>query len=57
LKPAQANNLQDPISKILNTKQGWWGGSSGRGPEFKLQNCKKKKMKTDMFVCLVHISS
>jgi hypothetical protein len=29
-KPAPANSLQDPISKIFNTKKDWWSGSSGR---------------------------
>jgi hypothetical protein len=29
-KPAWENSSQDPISKIPNTKQGWWSGSSGR---------------------------
>jgi hypothetical protein len=32
LKPAQTNSSQDPISKIANTKQGWWSGSSDRVP-------------------------
>jgi hypothetical protein len=32
LRPAQANSLKDPVSKILNTKTGWWSGSSGRVP-------------------------
>jgi hypothetical protein len=27
LKPARANSSQDPISKILNPKKGWWSGS------------------------------
>jgi hypothetical protein len=26
-KPAQADSFQDPISKISNTKQGWWRNS------------------------------
>jgi hypothetical protein len=26
LKPAWANSLQDPVSKILITKMGWWSG-------------------------------
>jgi hypothetical protein len=30
LKSAQANTSQDPISKIPNTKKGWWNDSSGR---------------------------
>jgi hypothetical protein len=29
-RPAQANSLQDPISKIPNTKMGWWSGSMCR---------------------------
>jgi hypothetical protein len=32
LRSVQANNLQDPISKIPNTKKGWWSGSSGKVP-------------------------
>jgi hypothetical protein len=32
LKPTQANSSRDPISKIPNTKQGWWSGPSGRAP-------------------------
>jgi hypothetical protein len=31
--PAQAHISQDLISKIPNTKQGWWSGSSGRVPD------------------------
>jgi hypothetical protein len=30
LKPAWANSLQDPISKIPNTKKGWWSDSRCR---------------------------
>jgi hypothetical protein len=30
LKPARANSLQDPISKKLFTKKGWWSGSRCR---------------------------
>jgi hypothetical protein len=51
-KPAQPNSLQDSISKILNTRQGWQSGSSSRGPapntEFLIQTPvlqKKKKKK------------
>jgi hypothetical protein len=44
LKPAQANNLRDPISEIPNTKKDG-GVAHGVGPEFKLQYCKKKKNK------------
>jgi hypothetical protein len=37
-----------PTSKIPNTKQGWWNGSSSKAPEFKPQYCdplpKKKTM-------------
>jgi hypothetical protein len=29
-KPAQANSSKDPISKIPNTKKGWWSGLSGK---------------------------
>jgi hypothetical protein len=32
LKPAQANSSQDPILKILNTKQGCQSGSGDRVP-------------------------
>jgi hypothetical protein len=32
LKPAWENSLRDPISKIPNTKKGWWSGSSRRAP-------------------------
>jgi hypothetical protein len=28
-RPAWANSSRDPFSKIPNTKQGWWSGSSG----------------------------
>jgi hypothetical protein len=31
-KPAWANSSLDPIMKILNTKNVWWSGSSGRVP-------------------------
>jgi hypothetical protein len=43
-KPDWANISQDPISKLLNTKKGWWNGvaqvvqymtTMGEGPEFK----------------------
>jgi hypothetical protein len=30
LKPAQANSLQDPISKKSITKKGWWSDSRYR---------------------------
>jgi hypothetical protein len=42
LKPAQANSLQDPISKIPITKRAG-GVAQGEGPEFKPQYHKKKK--------------
>jgi hypothetical protein len=29
-KPAQGNSSGDPISKIANTKKGWWSGSRCR---------------------------
>jgi hypothetical protein len=46
-KPAQANSLQDSISKIPNQKKkGWWSG-----PEFKPQHRKKKKKFFYMFIC------
>jgi hypothetical protein len=32
LKLAWANSLQDPISKIPNTKKVWWNGLSDRVP-------------------------
>jgi hypothetical protein len=32
LRSAWANSSQEPISKILNTKKSWWGGSSGGVP-------------------------
>jgi hypothetical protein len=42
--PREGNSSQDPILKMLITKQGWWNGSSGRvpaqqalGPQFKPQ--------------------
>jgi hypothetical protein len=41
-KPAQANSLQDPISKIPNTKKAG-GVAQGVGPEFKPQYHKNKK--------------
>jgi hypothetical protein len=28
-KPARTNTSQDPISKISNTKRGWWSGGRG----------------------------
>jgi hypothetical protein len=28
--PSQTNSSQDPISKTLNTKNGWWSGSRCR---------------------------
>jgi hypothetical protein len=42
LKPAQANSLQDPISKIPNIKR-TGGVAQGVGSEFKPRYCKKKK--------------
>jgi hypothetical protein len=39
---AQANSSRGPILKIPNTKR-TGGVAQGEGPEFKLQNCKKKK--------------
>jgi hypothetical protein len=42
LKPAQANSLQDPISKKPFTKRAV-GVAQGVGPEFKPQSTKKKK--------------
>jgi Na+/citrate or Na+/malate symporter len=42
--------LQDPILKILNTKQAWWSGSSGslasRSSSTSMVKSKKKKKKT-----------
>jgi hypothetical protein len=32
-KPTQANSLQDPISKKLITKKGWWSSSCCRSPK------------------------
>jgi hypothetical protein len=32
LRSAQADGLQDLVSKIPNTKKGWQSGSSGRVP-------------------------
>jgi hypothetical protein len=29
LKPSQANTLQDPISKNIQQKKGWWSGVVG----------------------------
>jgi hypothetical protein len=29
-RPSQANSSQDPLSKILNIKEGWWSDSSGK---------------------------
>jgi hypothetical protein len=48
-KSAWANSSQDPISKIPNTKQGWWSVSNGRALdlEFKLQYYKKKNVIQD----------
>jgi hypothetical protein len=47
LKPAQANSLRDPISKIPNTHKKRAGGmAQGEGPEFKPQYHKKKKRKS-----------
>jgi hypothetical protein len=47
LRPDQANNSQDPISKIPNAKKGWWSGSSGRASKYEVlslspSNVKKK---------------
>jgi hypothetical protein len=42
VKPARANSFQDPISKKPFIKKGCWS-ASGIGPEFKPQDCKKKK--------------
>jgi hypothetical protein len=39
-KPAGANNLQNPISKISSQKRAG-GVAQGVGPEFKSQYCKK----------------
>jgi flagellar biosynthesis/type III secretory pathway protein FliH len=36
-KPVWTNSLSDPISKKPNTKQGWWGSSSGRAPPSKCE--------------------
>jgi hypothetical protein len=36
-----------PTSKIPNTKQGWWNGSSGKAPEFKPQYCDPLPKKKD----------
>jgi hypothetical protein len=44
-KPVWANSLQDPISKIPNTKRAG-GVAQSVGPEFKPQYCKKKKGKS-----------
>jgi hypothetical protein len=41
LKPAQANSLQDPISKASNTKRAS-GLAQVEGPEFKPQYAKNK---------------
>jgi hypothetical protein len=46
LKPALGNSSQDPILKKIITKKGWW---QGVGPEFKLQD-RKKKFWTGMMV-------
>jgi hypothetical protein len=52
-KPAWADSAKDLILKILNTKQGWWSGSSGRAPaeceslSSKASTAKKKKKKKD----------
>jgi hypothetical protein len=44
LKPAQANSLRDPISKLPITKIKRAGGmAQGEGPEFKPQYCPKRK--------------
>jgi hypothetical protein len=40
-KPAWTNSSGDPISKIPNTKKGWWNGSSGRALEVLSLNPKK----------------
>jgi hypothetical protein len=31
-KPTQGRSSQDPISKMPNTKKGWWSSSSGSAP-------------------------
>jgi hypothetical protein len=47
LKPAPANILRDPISKIPIIKRAD-GVAQGEGPEFKPQYCKKKKKKKEI---------
>jgi hypothetical protein len=57
--------LRDPISKIPNTKKGWWSGSSRRAPaeqvwgsEFKHQhnhNNNKKEFGLDMLTLRCHL--
>jgi hypothetical protein len=37
MRPAWVNSSEDPISKIPNTKQGWWSGSSSRMPTYQVQ--------------------
>jgi hypothetical protein len=57
-KPAQANSSRDPISKIPNTKQGWWIDSSGRAsmrPWVQTPAPQKKKKKKDTYTCLICI--
>jgi hypothetical protein len=53
LKPARANSPQDPISKKLITKKGWWSGS-----RFKPQSPKKeegkKRILTNIKLTLKH---
>jgi hypothetical protein len=46
-RPAWANSSGDPISKIPITKRAG-GVAQGKGPEFKLQYCKKKKKKKSL---------
>jgi hypothetical protein len=41
-KPAPANSSRDPILKNQSQKRAG-GVAQGEGPEFKLQDCKKKK--------------
>jgi hypothetical protein len=50
LKPAQANSLQDPISKIPNTKKAA-GVAEGVGPVFKRRFGKKKKKPCNLTSC------
>jgi hypothetical protein len=45
-KPAQANRLRDPISKIPITKRAG-GVVQGEDPDFKSHHCKRKEKKTE----------